>query len=67
MDFQLDMIKDKVEFFEATDIKTLEKKINEQIENNKALLLRIHSISHQMHVDEHGRTYYSAVVHFRAN
>lgn len=66
MNFQLDLIKDKVEFFEATDIRTLEKKINEQIEINKAILLRIHSVSHQMHVDENGRTFYSAVVHFKA-
>jgi hypothetical protein len=65
MNFQLDMIEDKVEFYEATDIKTLEKKINEQIENNKALLLRVHSVSHQMHVDENGKTFYSAVVHFK--
>lgn len=67
MNFQLDMIEDKVEFYEAMDIKTLEKTINEQIENNKALLLRVHSVSHQMHVDENGRTLYSAVVHFKAN
>lgn len=66
MNFQLDMIEDKVEFYEATDITTLEKKINEQIENNKALLLRIHSVSHQMHVDENGKTLYSAVVHFKS-
>jgi hypothetical protein len=67
MNFQLDMIEDKVEFYEAMDIKTLEKKINEQIEINKALLLRVHSVSHQMHVDENGRTFYSAVVHFKTN
>jgi len=66
MNFQLDMIEDKIELFEATDIKTLEKKINEQIENNKVILLRVHSVSHQMHVDENGRTLYSAVVHFKA-
>lgn len=65
MNFQFDLIKDKVEFFEATDIKTLEKKINEQIEINKAILLTVHSVSHQMHVDENGRTFYSAVVHFK--
>ena len=67
MNLQLDMIEDKIEFYEEVDIKTLEKKINEQIENNKALLLRVHSVSHQMHVDENGRTFYSAVVHFKAN
>jgi len=44
----------------------LEKKINEQIEINKAILLTVHSVSHQMHIDENGRTFYSAVVHFKA-
>lgn len=67
MNLQLDMIEDKIEFFEAVEIKSLEKKIDEQIEINKALLLRVHSVSHQMHVDENGRTFYSAVVHFKAN
>jgi len=66
MNFQLDFIEDKVEFYEAHDIKTLEKKINKQIEINKAILLKVHSVTHQMHVDEHGRTLYSAVVHFKA-
>ncbi|WP_338451537.1 YrzA family protein [Niallia oryzisoli] len=66
MNFQLDFIEDKVEFYEAHDIKTLEKKVNTQIEVNKAILLKVHSVSHQMHVDENGRTYYSAVVHYKA-
>ncbi|WP_412150332.1 YrzA family protein [Bacillus methanolicus] len=66
VDFQIDMIEDKVEFFEASDLKTLEKKINEQIEVNKAILLSVHSVSHQMQFDENGRPYYSAVVHFKA-
>ena len=65
MNFQFDLIEDKVEFFEGTDLKTLEKKINEQIEINKAILLTVQSVSHQMHVDENGRTFYSAVVHFK--
>ncbi|KAA9026389.1 YrzA family protein [Niallia endozanthoxylica] len=66
MNFQLDFIEDKVEFYEAHDIKTLENKINKQIEINKAILLKVHSVTHQMHVDENGRTLYSAVVHFKA-
>jgi hypothetical protein len=66
MNFQFDMIEDKVEFFEAADLKTLEKKINDQIEVNKAILLTVHHVSHQMHVDENGRGYYSAVVLFKA-
>lgn len=66
MNFQLEMIEDKIELFEALDLKSLEKKINDQIEINKAILLGVHSVSHQMHVDEKGRTLYSAVVHFKA-
>lgn len=66
MDFKFDLIQDKVEFFEAYDIKSLEKKINEQIEHNKAILLGVNHVSHQMHIDEDGRKFYSAVVHFKA-
>ncbi|MFC4320874.1 YrzA family protein [Litchfieldia salsa] len=66
MEFKLDFIQDKIEFFEALDIKTLEKKINEQIEHNKAIMLTVHHVAHQMNVDEDGRRFYSAVVHFKA-
>lgn len=66
MDFKFDLIEDKIEFFESNDLKTLERKVNEQIDNNKALLLTVHTVSHQMHVDENGRPFYSAVVHFKA-
>jgi hypothetical protein len=65
MNFQIEFIEDKVEFFDATDLLTLQRKIEAQIEMNKAILLGIHSVSHQMHVDEKGRTYFSAVVHFK--
>ncbi|GIN85395.1 hypothetical protein J6TS2_17810 [Heyndrickxia sporothermodurans] len=65
MKLQFDLLEDKIEFFEALDIKEMEKKINEKIEDNKAIMLQVHSISHQMHVDENGRTFYSAVVHFK--
>lgn len=67
MNFQLDIIKDKIELFEAASIKELEKKINEQIIHNQAILLSVHSVSHQMHVTEEGKRFYSAVVHFKAN
>lgn len=40
--------------------------MNDQIENNKAILLEVHSVSHQMHVSEEGRRFYSAVVHYKA-
>lgn len=67
MNLQLDLLKDKIEFFEATSIKDLEKKINEQIVHNQAILLHVHSVSHQMSVLEDGKRMYSAVVHFKAN
>lgn len=65
MNFQLDLIQDKVEFFEAESLKVLEEKIQSQIEANKAILLEVHSVSHQMHVTEEGRRFYNAVVHFK--
>lgn len=66
MNFHFDIIEDKIEFFEANDLKSLEKKISSQVEVNKSILLAVHSVSHQMHIDENGRPYYSAVVHFKA-
>ncbi|RFU71638.1 DUF2536 family protein [Peribacillus saganii] len=66
MNFQLDIIQDKVEFFEAESLEKLEQKIQSQIEVNKAILLEVHSVSHQMYVSEDGRRFYSAVVHFKA-
>lgn len=66
MGFFLDKMESKIEFFEAYDIKTLEKKINDQIENNKALLLNVFSISHQVVFNPvHNKMLYSAIVHFK--
>lgn len=65
MNISLEVMEDKVEFFEDTDLQRLEKKINEQIEHNKAILLAVHSVSHQMHVSHDGKRYFSAVVHFK--
>ncbi|WP_226667288.1 DUF2536 family protein [Metabacillus litoralis] len=67
MNFQLDIIKDKVEFFEAHSIQELEKRINDQIIHNQAILLTVHSVSHQMYVSEEGKRLYSAVVHFKTS
>lgn len=66
MNFQLnlDLIQDKIEFFEAESLKILEQQIQTQIEINKAIMLHVHSVSHQMYVSEEGRRFYSAVVHF---
>lgn len=66
MSFTFEMLEDKVEFFEAADLASLEKKINEQIDINKALMMHVHNVSHQMVMDsESKRPYYSAVVHFK--
>ncbi|MFE0390802.1 YrzA family protein [Bacillus licheniformis] len=65
MNFGLDLIKDKIEFFEALSLEELEKKISQQIENNQAILLRVHSVSHHTAVID-GRIHYSAVVDFKA-
>ncbi|AKF32854.1 MULTISPECIES: DUF2536 family protein [Bacillus] len=66
MNFQLDLIKDKVEFFEAASLQELEKKINVQIENNQEIMLRVRSVSHQVTAVD-GRILYSASVHFSAD
>ncbi len=66
MDFQLDFLKDKIEFLEATSLKELEQMIQKQIEHNQAILLTVHSVSHQTTVIDE-RILYTAVVHFKAN
>ena len=65
MEFSFDLLEDKVEFFEAIRLSDLEKQIQKQIEVNKAIMLSVHSVSHQMHFTEDGKTLYSAVVHFK--
>jgi hypothetical protein len=65
MNIEFDLIEDKIEFFEAGDLKSLEKKIAAQVDINKAILLSVHSVSHQIHVNENGQTYFTAVVHFK--
>lgn len=66
MAFSFEMIEDKIEFFEAASLSMLERKINEQIDHNKALLLEVSHVSHQMCFDPDSKNpYYSAVVHFK--
>jgi hypothetical protein len=65
VNFQFELIEDKIEFFEAADLKSLQKKIETQIEVNRAILLGVHSVTHHMHVNENGQTYFTAVVHFK--
>lgn len=66
MDFILDRMETKIEFFQSYDLKKLEKIISEQIDNNKALLLDVFAISHHVVFDPNaGKMLYSAVVHFK--
>lgn len=65
MNFHLDLIEDKIEFFEANSLKNLEKKIAEQIDINRAILLTVYSVSHQTLLTDNGQPYFTAVVHFK--
>ncbi|MUT66238.1 YrzA family protein [Paenibacillus sp. NEAU-GSW1] len=66
MSFRLDLIENKVEFFEANDLRSLEQQIDRQIENNKALLLDVASVQHQAAFNPNtGKMHYSAVVLFK--
>jgi hypothetical protein len=64
--FSLDQIEDKIEFYEANDLRTLEGKIQEKIDQNQVILLTVHHVSHQVLLDtKTGKPYYTAVVHFK--
>lgn len=65
MEFHLDLIEDKVEFFEALSLPSLERQVAEKIEQNKAILLAVHSVTHQLQFDPDGRKHYSAAIHFK--
>jgi hypothetical protein len=65
MNFHLDLMEDKIEFFEASDLKSLEKKIASQIEVNRAILHSVNSVSHQTVLNENSKPYHTAVVHFK--
>ena len=65
LNLNFDLMEDKIEFFEATNLKMLEQKIASQIEVNKAIMLQVESVSHQMHVNENGQAYFTAAVHFK--
>ena len=67
MEFILDKSDTKIEWFEAYDLKTLEKKIEERIEINKGILLDVHSVQHQTTYDPNrNKMLHTAVVHFKA-
>ncbi|MDO3412589.1 DUF2536 family protein [Saccharibacillus sp. CPCC 101409] len=65
MDLILDSIKDKVECLQAYDFGELERAIETRIEVNKALMLRVKQVQHQVTFDPiRSRMLYSAVVQF---
>lgn len=67
MEFSLSRIENKVEFFQAYDLRSLEQRIDVQIENNKALMLDVASVQHQVVFDPNAnKMQYTAVVHFKA-
>ncbi|PPA71489.1 DUF2536 family protein [Jeotgalibacillus proteolyticus] len=66
MAFTIEKLEDKVEFYEAYSIQELEKKIEQQISYNQAILLKVHSVSHQVIMDDKGRPFYTAVVHYKS-
>ncbi|SEP23011.1 DUF2536 family protein [Paenibacillus sp. OK076] len=68
MEISLDIIKDKVECLQAYDFRELERAIEERIGMNKALLLRVKQVQHQVTFDPlRNKMLYSAVVHFAAD
>lgn len=68
MEISLDIIKDKVECLQAYDFKELERAIEDRIGMNKALLLRVKQVQHQVTFDPlRNKMLYSAVVHFAAD
>lgn len=67
MGITFEKINDKIEFFKAYDLDALEKSIEGQIEINKALMLKVHTVQYQVHTDDKsGRNVYTAMVHFKA-
>ncbi|WP_416149254.1 DUF2536 family protein [Salipaludibacillus sp. HK11] len=64
--FQPDQLKDKVEMFETSSLRELEDRISKKIDDNQAILLDVHRVSHQLTIDPTtGKKIYTAVVHFK--
>jgi hypothetical protein len=67
MNIHLERIDDKIECFEETSFRTLEQKMNEKIDVNKALMLEVSSVRHQIYQHpKSGYPVYTAIVHFKA-
>ncbi|MBU9713351.1 DUF2536 family protein [Evansella tamaricis] len=59
-------LEDKVEFFESGSLEQLERQISKKVEDNQAIMLTVHHVSHQVAIDpQSGKRHYSAVVHFK--
>lgn len=59
-------IKDKVEFFQAKNLESLEKQISEKIEDNQAIMLGVHHVEHNIAFDpKSGQRFFTALVHFK--
>lgn len=66
MEFRLDLLETKIEFYEAFSLKELEAKIAQQIDNNKALMLEPSAVQHQAVFHPlHEKMLYTASVHFK--
>lgn len=66
MIIQPDKLKDKVEMFETGSLQELENRISKKIDDNQAILLEVHHVSHQLTIDPNsGKRIYTAVVHFK--
>jgi len=66
MEFRLDLLETKIEFYEAFTLQELEGKITRQIDNNKALMLQPISVQHQAVFHPlHEKMLYTACVHYK--
>lgn len=63
---QSNALRDKVEIFESSSIADLEKKIETKINENQAILLEVHHVSHQLTFNPiNAKRIYTATVHFK--
>ncbi|MCQ4086368.1 DUF2536 family protein [Saccharibacillus sp. JS10] len=61
----LDNMQDKVECLQSYDFRELERLIEERMEINKALMLRVKNVQHQVTFDPvRNKMMYSVVLHF---
>ncbi|WP_088102581.1 DUF2536 family protein [Halalkalibacter urbisdiaboli] len=67
MTIHLERIEDKIECYEETSMEALEKKINDQVDVNKVLMLEVNRVDYQIYQHpKSGAPIYTAIVHFKA-